>query len=268
MTEKEVLIMTDMVKGYINPYKLFVGCFLPNWLLERPELSLADKVVYAKLCQYAGKDGRCFPSQGKLAEDIGFSRQYISRSINVLVRKKLIDVTRKGLGKNNEYRFLNHKWITSRHKQEFAPDVNKGLRPGVNNSLHPIIRESYKENQLKKGKTGDPHHFDLAGNKKKLIDGHFEKFFEVYPKKTARRDARKAWGQIFSEAGKPYYFGGLTDDLMTAILEAVKTQSRSQEWQQENGRFIPHPATWLRGHRWEDKTVEMRKPCGGGGVVL
>jgi hypothetical protein len=55
----------------INPYKLFVGSFIPNWLLKREEISQGAKLCYARLCQYAGEDGECYPSQKKLAEALG-----------------------------------------------------------------------------------------------------------------------------------------------------------------------------------------------------
>jgi hypothetical protein len=45
----------------INSYRLFVGCFLPNWLLAYPEVSYGARIIYAKLSQYAGEDGQAFP---------------------------------------------------------------------------------------------------------------------------------------------------------------------------------------------------------------
>ena len=139
------------VGGYINPYKLFIGSFVPNWLLRRTEINSTDKLVYAKLCQYAGKDGKCYPSQERLSEDLGFSRQHISIAIKNLIREKLIITTRTGLGKNNEYKFLMHEWVTSRCKPYLHPDVNNTLQPDVNNTLHPIYKRIIKENNIKEG---------------------------------------------------------------------------------------------------------------------
>lgn len=36
-------------------------------------------------------------------------------------------------------------------------------------------------------------------------------------------------------------------------MAALKTQTQSEQWTKERGRFIPNPATWLRGRRWEDE---------------
>jgi hypothetical protein len=50
------------------------------------------------------------------------------------------------------------------------------------------------------------------------------------------------------------------------MLQALEKQKRSEQWQKDNGKFIPHAATWLNGKRWEDELTpkysppEIRKP--------
>lgn len=72
------------------------------------------------------------------------------------------------------------------------------------------------------------------------MDG-FDTFWEAYPRKVAKADARKAWKQ--TEAIRP--------DLDT-VLHAIKAACRTEQWMKNNGSFIPHAATWLRGERWSD----------------
>jgi hypothetical protein len=69
----------------------------------------------------------------------------------------------------------------------------------------------------------------------------FDTFWALYPKKVAKADARKAWAQ--TKDIRPE----LTN-LLTAITSACKTES----WMKSGGAFIPYPATWLRGERWDD----------------
>jgi hypothetical protein len=69
----------------------------------------------------------------------------------------------------------------------------------------------------------------------------FDTFWALYPKKVAKADARKAWLQ--TKDIRPE----LTN-LLTAITSACKTES----WMKSGGAFIPYPATWLRGERWDD----------------
>jgi len=141
-----------MSSNYYNPYKKFVGSFIPNWLLCRKEISQGAKLCFARLAQYAGQNGMAFPSIEILAKELGVSRQQISTYLNQLEKYKLVKRVRRGLGKSNTYYFLEHGWFTIECKLLFTSDVNKSLHQNDNKSLHPIyeenhIRESYKNNR-------------------------------------------------------------------------------------------------------------------------
>lgn len=69
----------------------------------------------------------------------------------------------------------------------------------------------------------------------------FDQFWAIYPKKVAKADARKAWQQ--TKSVRPPL-----SDLIIAVQSACKTE----QWMRGGGQFIPYPATWLRGERWED----------------
>lgn len=98
------------VKTY-NPYKMFVGAFIPNWLLERPEISSGAKLCFARLAQYAGEKGEAFPSQETLGKELGVSERNARRYLKELEDNQIIQSVRKGLGQSNTYRFLVHKWM-------------------------------------------------------------------------------------------------------------------------------------------------------------
>ena len=69
---------------------------------------------------------------------------------------------------------------------------------------------------------------------------NFARFWEAYPKKKGKADAEKA----FKKVKVP------VEDL----LQALEKQKKTSDWIRESGRFIPYPATWLNGKRWEDDT--------------
>ena len=76
----------------------------------------------------------------------------------------------------------------------------------------------------------------------------FNTFWAIYPKKVAKADARKAWAQ--------------TKDIrpeLTNLLNAVKAACKTEAWMKDGGKYIPHPATWLRGERWDDE-LEVKLP--------
>ena len=70
----------------------------------------------------------------------------------------------------------------------------------------------------------------------------FDQFWAAYPKKLAKADARKAWLQTAK-----------VRPTIEVILTAVSVAKESIAWRKDEGQFIPPPATWLRGERWEDE---------------
>jgi hypothetical protein len=67
----------------------------------------------------------------------------------------------------------------------------------------------------------------------------FDTFWAAYPWKAAKKDARKAWEQ--SAQVRPS---------IEAILTAISAAKESRQWREG---FVPLPATWLRGERWDDE---------------
>lgn len=98
---------------YINPYKKFLCALTPNWVLRRSneEISNGAKLCYARLFQYSGKKGQCFPKRTTLAKEIGCSLRTVSRYLKELISNKLIKSSRLGKRCSNRYRFLDHHWI-------------------------------------------------------------------------------------------------------------------------------------------------------------
>jgi DNA-binding transcriptional ArsR family regulator len=97
----------------INPYKMFHGSFIPEWLEERPikEISIGAKLIYARLTRYAGKYGDCFPKLEKISESTGVSVSQVQRYIKELKKIGLIESSRLGKKCSNRYFFLEHKWM-------------------------------------------------------------------------------------------------------------------------------------------------------------
>ena len=75
----------------------------------------------------------------------------------------------------------------------------------------------------------------------------FSEFWGAYPRKVAKSDALKAWN---SEKAEFY---------LTKILKALQKHKTAPDWVRDNGQWVPYPATWIRGHRWEDE-VEIVQP--------
>lgn len=80
---------------------------------------------------------------------------------------------------------------------------------------------------------------------KTLAERRFDEFWAAYPKKVGKKAAQASWNKIKPDTE-------LHDKIMTAIGRARATE----QWQRENGRFIPNPTTWLNQGRWDDEYEE------------
>jgi hypothetical protein len=92
---------------------------------------------------------------------------------------------------------------------------------------------------------GDTKEIKETTKKKRLRDSPnpaFEQFYMAYPKKKARRAAERAWMKLNPSI-----------EVIQTILTALEKHKQSEDWKKENGKYIPHPATWLNGRRWEDE---------------
>ncbi len=116
----------------INPYKLFYGIWIPNWLMSRREVTAGAKVCYGELCRHAQEKGYCWPAQETLAKLMGVSVRKVGRHMKELVDAGLIETVRRGLTRTNVYYFLDHPWI---HEETPADDDLPEEEPPENDIL-------------------------------------------------------------------------------------------------------------------------------------
>lgn len=76
----------------------------------------------------------------------------------------------------------------------------------------------------------------------KLYPGDFLKFWKLYPRKSAKGAALRAWKGI----ARPRPSAA---DLEAALQRACT----SPDWRKDGGQFVPYPAKWLRARSWEDE---------------
>jgi hypothetical protein len=79
-----------------------------------------------------------------------------------------------------------------------------------------------------------------TGSVEVLVD--FDTFWNAYPKKQGKEKARQAWAKL-----NPNH------TLNILILTRLEQHKASEQWQRENGMYIPHASTWINGKRWEDE---------------
>jgi hypothetical protein len=73
----------------------------------------------------------------------------------------------------------------------------------------------------------------------------FDRFWAAFPRRVAKQAAQRAWTEINPPAA-----------LEEIMIVALQWQSRQPAWTKDGGAYVPHPATWLRGRRWEDEPFD------------
>ena len=82
----------------------------------------------------------------------------------------------------------------------------------------------------------------LAQARQNISGAGFDDFWKVYPRKDAKKDARKAWLGACAIA--------IPVNIMIGATRFAETwEGRPKA---EVAKFCPLPATWLRGERWND----------------
>lgn len=72
-------------------------------------------------------------------------------------------------------------------------------------------------------------------------DTGFEEFWNAYPRKVNKPRALRAWRST-AEARPD----------TASLLAAIDAFRNSAAWAGDESQFIPHPASWLTGHRWDE----------------
>ena len=109
------------------------------------------------------------------------------------------------------------------------PRHANGSAPSPSPSPSPFKDSVLKKTTLKK-RSGGPEN-----------DLEFLEFWEACPRKVNKLEAFRAWGKLKARPNQ------------ADLLAALEKHKASPEWQREGGRYIPHPASWLNGRRWEDE---------------
>jgi len=114
------------------------------------------------------------------------------------------------------------------------------LRPSINSKKPVCTKVTVVNNGV-----SDVRNTHTKLNYTKLNNNNFAIFWAAYPKKQAKGKALSAFHKL-----KP------DEELMTTIMSALEKVKKSESWLKDSGQYIPHPATWLNGQRWEDEIAQ------------
>lgn len=160
-----------------------------------------------------------------------------------------------GATKEQIYKCL--KWLTERREGDAMATTRKTTR-GI---IITVLNFAKYQDSIKKkddapddGETTQRRHYkrnNKEENKQPPPSGDdgFQEFWELYPRKVSKKEALKAWKKLQPSL-----------EVRVRIQEAVSAALTSPQWTKDDGRFIPHPATWLNQERWEDEETRKAEP--------
>jgi hypothetical protein len=161
-----------------------------------------------------------------LVKETGLSYQSTRTCLEKL--KKYKNLTIKSTNKYSIISVINWS-IYQQDENQINTKSNKQL---TNNQQTTNNKQEYKEEKNIKNTT---------------YNNDFEQFWAAYPKKVGKGAAYNSWKKINPSNGT-----------FALIINAVQKQKRCDQWEKDNGQFIPHPQTWLNQSRWEDEPEESR----------
>ena len=243
MVQKEALSTEPLATGDLY-------AIIPNAVLEDETLRPNAKLLYAKVSSLQRINGFCYASNDYLSKGLGLkSKDTVTKLLRQLtdagyvsieiIRDENNAVTGRKiyLAENPSISDTPPGQIVGRSRTNIleVPDKQAGRLPDKYPTKN-ISNKNKAKNTPPKSPKGDGW------------EREFDLFWEAYPRKKGKRDAMRAFAKL---RGK--------EDLST-LLSALERQKQSQQWTKDNGQYIPYPATWLNGCRWEDE-LEQTPPA-------
>lgn len=198
----------------------------------RYDKNLRDKakLLYGEITSLSDKNGYCWATNRYFAELYGVSTTTISTLI-----KELVD---NGYIKSEvEYR-KGTKEILNRYLKIFKDPYLKKFKEG--------IKENLKDNNTSINNTSinnTPYNPPKGENRVLTLNEElFKKFWAVYPRKVSKGNAEK-----WFKKNNP------SKDVVELMVQKLEILKKTEQWEKNNGQYIPYPASWLNAKGWEDE---------------
>ena len=224
---------------------------LPAPVRYDTKLSPSARVLYAEISSLTHETGYCFASNDYFCRLYKLSERTIARLLRELEGGGHIRIENGRGGKG-----VVRKIYAGVNPLRASPDKNvrkprqKCQGNPDKNVTHNKIEDQERDHPPYSPPEGDgpasQSHGESGGKSDVSLPQwkpeRFAAFYEFYPKHVGRKAACKAWDKL-----KP------TQGLLRDMAMTLQLQKRTVKWHEDGGRYVPDPATWLNGRRWEDE---------------
>ena len=189
------------------------------------------------------RNEKCTVCNKTLAEIVKTTPMTIANSLTNLEARGYIKRLFKDTAKRHRLEiiplvvFAKVSFVDETKETQIHPQMKLDT-PTDETRLHPQLNRIVLNNN----KSNNIHTASPIGSTE--LKESFNLFWLEYPKKISKGTAEKAWIKI-----KP------SKELVEKIILSVKNHKNTKQWKESEGKFIPHPTTFLNGKRYEDELV-------------
>lgn len=233
-----------------NPKAHSPAIFLACWLSQVPIklISHGAKMLYGRLAQWSNAQGKVYRSSNQLAQEIGVSPRAVERYINELKKIGLIGTYHPQAGGLNHFEFYEHEWMFAPinenlvYKSDLEHANAQNAQPSDISDVPPPT--DLADINIKKVKRNKDNILCASDEAQKSL---FDLFYSIYPRKKDKQRAFAAFIKL-----KP------THEFVEILINDIK-ERLSNEWKNQDIKYIPYPMRYLSGKRWQD-SIEKSQP--------
>lgn len=175
-----------------------------------------DKVIFIGRQRLLVKKGSFIMGGNNAQEVLKIARSTIFHWLHILEREGMVSIK-----KTNKYTVVTiPKW------NDYQDDWHQ---MDINSASNETQKNTNKNDN------------NVKNEKKNTDNALFEEFWKIYPRKEAKAKARVAFERKVH-----------TIEQFRVIATFITHAVRSDRWQEDGGRFIPHATTFINQERWND----------------
>jgi len=240
---------TQAVTSDVGPFAI-VPLWITEAVVDEPNGARAIQ-VFTLLHRWTNADRNCFPSLQSIANAAGVTIPTARRAIQTLEDIGAVEVTGRTVEGSKE------RTSNLYHLIYVRPIIDARTNMGDTTSEHEVSDPSYHglgRNQIHL-EADPPNQIETVSEivqEAEIVpewETSFRQWWKQYPRKVSKQPAVKAWRKL-SEADR----SAASEVLPEHVEHWTQTKTAVE--------FIPHPASWLNGRRWEDELVTDYKPAG------
>lgn len=206
---------------------------------DRADASQTSLLVLLAIADFASEEGVCWPSIAVLARRARTSERHVQRVLTDLEATGWVSRNDRK-GHSTVYRITpptpDVEVTRGRHPGHPTPDTQ--VTPGVTPRSPRTTKEPSPE------PSREPTQAARRSRAAEVEPAGFAEFWAAYPRKTGKDAARRAWAKATERAE------------VRTLLDGVQRYATDPNLPEP--QYVPHPATWLNGGRWDDDPLPVR----------